>query len=143
MFFNSFCCVQFIHISRGVRKVAVKNEVAIKKRSFFMQHSFFSSKRLQEIFKSIFENRSFFFLGCYALLFPVPIESIWVIPSLCVWTFACHLITCTTHPIYYNYIQRVARTLYFLAIFIFNFITINKNKTAIAPTETTLRLQKI
>jgi hypothetical protein len=39
---------------------------------------------------------------------PVPIESIWVIHSLRVWSFACRLVTCTI-LVCYNYVQRVAR----------------------------------
>jgi hypothetical protein len=37
-------------------------------------------------------------------------ESIWMIPSLRVWPFACRLVTCTTFSVHYSYVRRVART---------------------------------
>jgi hypothetical protein len=37
-------------------------------------------------------------------------ESIWMIPSLRVWPFACRLVTYTTFSVHYSYARRVART---------------------------------
>jgi hypothetical protein len=62
------------------------------------------------IFKSIFIVTIFFLFGYTPLFLPVPIESIWVIPSLRVWSFARCLDTCTTLLVCYNYVRRVART---------------------------------
>jgi hypothetical protein len=62
------------------------------------------------IFKSIFIVTIFFLFGYTPLFLPVPIESIWVIPSLRVWSFVRCLDTCTTLLVCYNYVRRVVRT---------------------------------